>query len=82
MASFQVQLIRQPLLGGSLTNLATFQLSSQPDNAQFQEPRQIPPTTSPVDNTTEKYLITALIRGADAAAIARLFGIQVTCSFN
>jgi hypothetical protein len=77
VGSFIVQLSRQSLTGGGLTNLLTIPLADKPDVFQFTD--QVPDNLSLVDNGTSKYLVTARVVGADPASTAKLSTIQARC---
>jgi hypothetical protein len=74
LGSFQIQLVRQPFPGTAIFSLLAIPVTDQPDSFQFTAPIPTPPQ---VDNSANKYLVTAKIVGADAAATAQLTAIQI-----
>jgi hypothetical protein len=76
VGSFTVQLLRQGI-SGNQTTLSGISLAAQPDAFNVSEP--IPTVNNLVDNQTFKYIVTARIVGADAAASARIFALQFVC---
>jgi hypothetical protein len=74
VGSFQIKLCRQPFPGTAVLPLLSIPVSDQQDTFQFTAPLLSPPQ---VDNSANKYLLTATIVGADAAATAQLTAIQI-----
>ncbi len=74
VGSFQIQLVRQPFPGTAVLSLLAIPVSDQPDTFQFTAAVLNPAV---VDNSANKYLLTAKIVGADAAATAQLTAIQI-----
>jgi hypothetical protein len=72
--SFQIKLVRQLFTQSGLLPVLAIPVNDQPDTFNFTAPILTP---TQVDNTVNKYLLTADIIGADAAATAQLAAIQI-----
>lgn len=87
IASFQVQLLRQPIDSTDAIPLIAVPLAQAPDPFQVTAVLQVagagPAATEEyrmVDNNNYKYLVRAALTGADATSIVQLHSIQVNCS--
>ena len=80
LGSVSVQLLRQSFSTNDQATLVALQLSNGgAGNQIFASVGFVPDDKSLIDNSNNKYLIAAKIIGADAAATAKLSGIQVVC---